>query len=129
MPDLEMSLMNPNQLRHYGVDVHDNPYGQEVMRIEKSGDSDEMDFVACFDSQGTDIYLDTWTPTPQDLSEYPHVTLTSPLPWDPHEVEFPRHNSATRVEMEARNVLSTRQTGDPLDFRSPDTNSCCYLKL
>ena len=26
IPELEISLMNPNHLRHYGVQVQDNPY-------------------------------------------------------------------------------------------------------
>lgn len=79
--------MNPNQLQHYGIEVQDNPYDPHLMLIRKE-DSDEGDFLACLKSQGTNIYIDTWTPTDKDLQEYPQVVLTSPRPWDLYEVKF-----------------------------------------
>ena len=76
MPKMDHSLLNPNQLRHYGVHVNDNPYGEEQMMIRKDEIDGEEDFVASLKSQGTVIYIDTWTPTDEDLSEFPHVVLT-----------------------------------------------------
>ena len=67
MPDLENSLMNPNQLREYGVTVQDNPYSSELMVIETTSD-DSDEFVACLSSCGTNIYIKTWTPTQSDLN-------------------------------------------------------------
>ena len=87
MPELENSLMNPNQLRHFGVDVQDNPYNSKPMLICK--DTKDEEFTACLKSTGTNIYIDTWTPTDKDLQEYPQVVLTSDALWDPHAIQFP----------------------------------------
>ena len=103
MPEMEASLMNPNQLRHYGVEIQDNPYDSHPMLIRKE-DSDEGDFVACLKSQGTNIYIDTWTPTDKDLQEYPQVVLTSPRPWDPYEVKFPGISEVEMSKIEDRNI-------------------------
>ena len=35
MPELKHSLMNPNQLRYYGIKVQDNPYSSEPMTVHK----------------------------------------------------------------------------------------------
>ena len=56
LPKLENSLMNPNQLRDYGIEVEDNPYNGEPMVIRKVG---EDDFVAGFKTKGTNIYINT----------------------------------------------------------------------
>jgi hypothetical protein len=45
MPNLDHSLFNPNQLRHFGTVVQDNPYDAEPMCI-KSADNT---FTACLD--------------------------------------------------------------------------------
>ena len=67
MPELHNSLMNPNQLRDFGIEVQDNPYSSEPMVIRK--DDNEEGFVACLRSQGTNIFIETWTPTDRDLFE------------------------------------------------------------
>ena len=36
IPELEHSLMNPNQLRHFSVTVQDNPYSNSPMVIQKN---------------------------------------------------------------------------------------------
>jgi len=89
MPNMDHSLLNPNQLRHYGVDIEDNPYCGRQMMIRKTDPDDDEDFVAILKSQGTVIYMDTWTSTDEDLNELPHVVLTSSKEWDPHKVVFP----------------------------------------
>ena len=78
MPSLDHSLWNPNQMRNYGIEVIDNPCGDEPMSISSS---DEQ-MIACLQHEGTTIFLDTWTPTETDLSLYPHIILTSPHRWD-----------------------------------------------
>ena len=56
-PEMENSLMNPNQLRYFGVDIQDNPYHRDPMVIQK--DDNKQGFVACLKSQGTNIFIDT----------------------------------------------------------------------
>jgi len=57
--------------------------------IKKDDPDRDEDFVAILKSQGTVIYIDTWTPTDDDLNELPHVVLTSSKEWDPQKVSFP----------------------------------------
>ena len=104
MPDLQYLLMNPNQLRDYDVEVQDNPYHKDPMIIQSGLDLDQDGFIACLRSEGTTIYMDTWTPTTKDLDRYPHVVLTSNLPWNPHEVRFPSTDQQTIDEIEERNI-------------------------
>ena len=104
MPDLHYSLMNPNQLRDYGVEVQDNPYHKDPMIIQSGSDLEQDGFIACLRSEGTTIYMDSWTPTTKDLDRYPHVELTSNLPWNPHEVRFPSTDQQTIDEIEERNI-------------------------
>jgi len=124
MPELDNSLMNPNQLRHYGIIVQDNPYSTEPMVIEKIGDEEE--FIACLKSKGTNIYVDTWTPTDRDLNEYKHIVLTSPMEWNPNEVVFPGTDPDVVNEIESRNVnmIESNIRGD--DSLIPFDNA--YLK-
>ena len=104
MESLDHSLINPNQLRHFGTTVQDNPYSNEPMQLI----SPEEDFRACLLSQGTTIYIDTWKPTAQDLLDYPHIVLTSSEPWNPHSMEFPGIPYSEREEVEMLNVASTK---------------------
>ena len=66
IPELENSLMNPNQLRHFGIEVQDNPFHKDPMIIRKEDDSGIS--VSCLKSSGTNIFIDTWTPFERDLS-------------------------------------------------------------
>jgi len=95
MPNMDHLLLNPNQLRHYGVDVEDNPYCGRQMMIRKTDLDGDEDFVAILKSQGTVIFMDTWTPTDEDLNELSHIVLTFSKEWETHSVEFP---SATSPE-------------------------------
>ena len=114
MPELENSLVNPNQLRHHGIEVQDNPFHREPMIIQV--DSNENGFVACLKSKGTDIYLDTWTPTDKDLNECPHFTLTAPEAWDPGTIEFPTVTEDEMREIEGSTIsavgIDVRRQGD-----------------
>ena len=59
MPTLAHSLFNPNQLRHFGTRVQDNPFAEEPMMIQTM----DGEFTACLQSKGTDIFLKTWAPS------------------------------------------------------------------
>ena len=47
MPNLQHSLFNPNQFRHFGTVVQDNPFALDPMKIETSDGS----FTACLQSK------------------------------------------------------------------------------
>jgi hypothetical protein len=104
MPNLDHSLFNPNQLRHFGTVVQDNPYDAEPMCI-KSADNT---FTACLDSVGTDIFLKTWAPSDADLKTYPHVVLSSNAQWSPKLVRFPGTSHLDQAEIESRNVCGVQ---------------------
>ena len=83
---LDHSLINPNQLlRQFGVVVQDNPFDGDEMHVRTE---DESLFIPLL-SAGTTIYMNTRTPTDQELQECPHIELTSKTPWNPHDVCFP----------------------------------------
>lgn len=58
LPSLENLLINPYQLRHFGIDVEDNPYWGEPMMIQKLY-QENGDFVVALKSSGTTIFIDT----------------------------------------------------------------------
>ena len=82
---LDHSLINPNQLRAYGVTVQDNPYDSMAMHIAAEND----DFSFPMTADGTVIYFDSRTPTNHELATCPHVILSSANEWNPREVLFP----------------------------------------
>ena len=80
-------LVNPNQLRAYGVNIQDNPFDAKPLSITPNDASVELYL------EGTIICGDTRTPTEPELSQLPRLILTSPHDWDPHNVCFPFCNS------------------------------------
>ena len=48
---MEQTLVNPNQLRHFGVTVQDNPYSSSPLYIE----SPDRDFVLPLIVEGANI--------------------------------------------------------------------------
>ena len=97
-------LINPNQLRHFDTEVQDNPYhATDPMSIT----SPNGEFMAWLQSQGTNVFLNTWRPTKTQLSSLPHIVLTSPRKWDPHKIEFPATKYYMQEEIESRNVSQT----------------------
>jgi Reverse transcriptase (RNA-dependent DNA polymerase) len=82
---LEHSLLNPNQLRHYGVRVQDNPFHETEMHME----TEDGELVIPLQAEGTTISLSTRTPTDRELHECPHITMTSKQEWDPRDLQFP----------------------------------------
>ena len=49
-------------------------------------DSENGDSVLPLQNEGTVIYLDTWAPTDEDLSQFPHIIMTSPHTCNPSKV-------------------------------------------
>ena len=70
MEDMEHTLISSNQFRNFGAEVQDNPYYQKNPMTITSPDKY---FVACLQSEGTVVFLDTWYPTQGDLEVYPHI--------------------------------------------------------
>ena len=79
------SLINPNQLRNFGIVVQDNPYDRVQLHLS----TEDKGLIIPLQSEGTTIYLSTRTPTERELHECPHVELTSKSMWNPRDVQFP----------------------------------------
>jgi hypothetical protein len=104
---MDHTLVNPNQLRHYGVQVHDNPYNKVQMHFA----TEDGEMIFPLESDGTTIFLPTRTPTDQELHECPHIVVTLRSPWDPHAVHFPE--PTRRVEEgKLAHCVSAIQRGD-----------------
>ena len=79
---LDHTLVNPNQLRAYGVSVQDNPFDTKPLSITTNDASVDLY------SEGVVICGDTRTPTESKLGQLPRLILTSPHDWDPHNICF-----------------------------------------
>ena len=101
---MDHTLINTNQLRHFDTEVQDNPnHATDPMSIT----SPNGEFMACLQSQGTSVFLNTWRPTKTQLISLPHIVLTSPREWYPHKIEFPATKYYVQEEIESRNVSQT----------------------
>ena len=60
-------------------------------------------FVACLQSIGTIMFVDTWFPMQGYLKSYPHIELTSRQYRNPHKMEFPQTKYSVQEEVEGRN--------------------------
>ena len=77
---MDHTLINPNQIRHFGFDVEDNPYRQRM-----GIDVDEALYIP-FDITGTTVFFETCLPTSDELEHCTHIVLTSEDEWDPKSV-------------------------------------------
>jgi hypothetical protein len=83
---MEHTLVNPNQLRAYGITVQDNPFAEAPIFISTEGN----EFTLPLASKGTTLGVPTRTPTDHELQTCPHVVLSSEHDWDPQNVHFPK---------------------------------------
>lgn len=114
---MESTLINQNQLRHFGVDVQDNPYADSPLYIR----SEDAGFTLPLQTNGTNIFADTRTPTQRELDECPQIVLSSPQPWDPQNVCFPKASRSVEEEIEMRRGIGAVHTTFDLD--DPHDNS------
>ena len=83
-PSMDLSLINPNQIRHFGIPVLDNPHD----RSKQLGIDHEQVFIP-FLTKGSAVYFETHMPSDEDLESYPHVVLTdNETMWDPMGVKM-----------------------------------------
>ena len=101
---LQNSLINPNQLRAYGLVINNDPFDNTL----QFGIDSENLFIP-FDTTGTVVHFDTRVPTEWEKSQLPVILLTGE-DWNPSE-EVLRPSTLTREEKEMRSIksLMTRQ--------------------
>lgn len=103
---LPHSLINPNQLRAYGVDLNDNPY--DAVKELGMTCGDNMDTFVPFDNTGTLIHFESRVPTEQEMKHLPVILLTD-SEWDPSKNLVGRY----REDMEMRTIRSLTSGVNP----------------
>jgi hypothetical protein len=81
---MDHTLLNPNQLRNYQLDVHDNPFDRtKDLHIDT-----QSDLQIPLKTKGTVVYFNTWAPTRTEIDNNPHIQLSSAAEWDPSTFRF-----------------------------------------
>ena len=81
---MKMSLINPNQLRHYGITVADDP----TDKTRAFGISTEGGVHIPFRMDGTTVYFETRVPTLHELDNCKIVQVTDETLWEPSSVSI-----------------------------------------
>ena len=84
---LDHSLLNPNQIRHFGNLFQDNPFDKNQPLSITCPESLEIPL----ENKGTKIRFNSRVPTDFELETIPEtqrVHLTSPTPWNPSTVHL-----------------------------------------
>lgn len=115
---LDHSLINPNQLRSYGVQVWDNPFDHERglnVHIDPEVTIPTM-------NKGTKVLFQTRYPTLQELSNCMHIDITSRYPWEPREVQLSQTSETREVPLPWKRKIQGVHTSirEYLDPRSAD---------
>ena len=92
---LKDTLLNPNQLRHYGTTVQNNPVSDSPLCMIGEGKRFSMELHM----SGPIVYFDSHSPSEEELRNCPHITLSSPHPWDPTSVTFPKSSRSLEEEV------------------------------
>ena len=100
------SLINPNQLRHYGVNIQDDPTPNRPLSVI----SENGDFYMPLHQKGKIVYLDIYTPTHKELDTFPHINLSSQHPWNPSNLDFFQNQQSLQEEIERIMHASTVTT-------------------
>jgi hypothetical protein len=82
---MDHSLINPNQLHHFGVTVSDNPYDKDhPLMIKEYYEAVSIPLQL----KETTIYFESPTPISWELKNCCHIVLTSDNPWNPNIVKL-----------------------------------------
>ena len=101
---LPHSLINPNQLRAYGLTVNDDPFDH----TRNFGIDLEQTFIP-FDTTGTVVHFESRVPTEWEKTHLPTILITGE-DWNPmEEVLRPNVSSCEDIEMRNLRSLSSRQ--------------------
>lgn len=108
-------LINPNQLRSYGVLVWDNPFDKE----RSFGIDVNNELFIPFTTMGTKVYFKSRTPTMEEIRDCLRIEVTCRDTWDPENVVMDVNKVRVISRTEVENIeLSTkiRMTKDGLKY-------------
>ena len=116
---MDHTLVNPNQLRHFGTHVQDNPTSSHPLSIITADNEFSMELSIA----GTIVFADTHCPTEKELHDCPHIILTSHYPWNPHKVTFPKSELSLEESIGGLRQVSTVTThGDHVVIEGDDAD-------
>ena len=106
---MDHSLINPNQLRYYGIKVQENPMLETALSII----TEDNEFCMEIAISGTVVYAETFTPSEKELHQFPHIILSSPNAWNPYNVALLRAQRNLEEDMVTlRHVSAMDSTGE-----------------
>ena len=100
---MQHTLINPNQLRHFGTKVQDNPMSTYPLSII----TEDNEFSMQLFMDGTIVFVETFSPSDHELRTCPHIHLSSAHPWNPARVKFPKCNITLEEEVGGTRYLSS----------------------
>ena len=80
---MDHSLINPNQIRAYGIDVSDNPFDKD-----KDFGIDHAECFVPFQTAGSTIFFESFVPSDEQLNSLRCIELSDPEEWDPSGVQL-----------------------------------------
>ena len=112
---LPHSLINPNQIRAYGLDVNDDPFD-----TTRDFGIDSKQVLIPFDTTGTIVHFESRTPTQWEKTHLPVILITSDT-WNPtEEVLRPERQSRESTEMRTIKSLTSGLTKRQIDSTKRD---------
>lgn len=99
---LAHTLWNPNQLRHHGTLVNNNPYDTSHDRLTIKVDN----LTIPLHTQGTKVQFTSRSPTAHKLETCCHVELTGSYAWNPKDVSLGAVNLSDNLPCNAKLELS-----------------------
>jgi hypothetical protein len=88
-------LVNPNQMRNFGIAVHDCP-SQFDSSSRHAIYSPESNTTIPLQLDGIISYFESFQPTDEDMVSLPHIVLTSVEEWDPYSNTFTEKEEVAR---------------------------------
>ncbi|KAL7535922.1 hypothetical protein ACHAXR_008768 [Thalassiosira sp. AJA248-18] len=113
-----LSLVNPNQIRHYGTPVCDDPYDpHRKLGIE------HHEMIIPFETRGSAVYFETRVSSDDEMDTCKLITLTDgEIEWDPQQVDmngdrpYGDYNTArineVRIENDRRREIAVEHETD-----------------
>ena len=115
---LNHSLINPNQVRHNGIDYWDNPFDKS----RKVGIDIDRGPIIPLRYIGTKLIFSSRAPTSRELSECEHINMTSTHQWNPESVLLASVSSKPTIEPSSFcvRISSTDRSVNPYCYASHD---------
>ncbi len=120
---MRMSLINPNQLRYYGVSVSDDPtdstrpFGITITNVVH----------VPFKMDGTTVYFETRVPTQYELENCKTIQMTDDTVWEPSSVSIANVSVMSSdlpiIEMSERRKISAMRIRNNANVLPPDESS------